>query len=255
MKLQKKSHPPLVSVIMPVYNGANFLAEAINNIQQQYYQSLELIIVDDGSVDETASIVAQYKADIQYVYQPNRGPAAARNTALKLATGEFIAFLDVDDLWARNRLSSQINYLTTHPAVDIVQGLIQDLELVRSAQKSLTFEAVSQPYYSVNLGSAIYRRRAFDSVGFFDETLRYNEDTDWFIRAWDNNVTKIQLGEIALFYRKHQENMTNADNSRRSGFVRLLKKRLDQQRGNSNLSQLSASRQPVSITEYIGWQK
>ncbi|UCD29376.1 MAG: glycosyltransferase family 2 protein [Planctomycetota bacterium] len=246
---------PLVSVIMPVYNGADFLAEAIHNIQQQGYRPIEIIIVDDGSVDETATIVAQFKEDIRYVYQSNQGPAAARNTGINLATGEYIAFLDVDDLWAQNRLSTQIDFLTTHPGVDIVQGLIQDLQLVRTAHNTLTFAAVSEPYYSVNIGSAIYRRQVYDKVGLFDETLRYNEDTDWFIRAWDNNVTKTQLDEVALLYRKHDGNMTNENNSKRSGFVWLLKKRLDQQRKQGHLSGQVASDRPGSITEYIGWQR
>lgn len=245
----------MVSVIMPVYNGADFLAEALNNLQQQRYQPIEIIIVDDGSVDETATIAAQFKQDVRYVYQSNQGPAAARNTGIKLATGQFIAFLDVDDLWAENRLATQIDFLTTHPSVGIVQGLIQDLGLVRTPHNTLTFEAVSEPYFSVNLGSAIYRRAVFDKVGLFDETLRYNEDTDWFIRAWDNNIIKAQLHEVALFYRKHDGNMTNSDNSRQSGFVWLLKKRLDQHRENGRLSGQIVSGRLGSITEYIGWKR
>jgi len=246
---------PLVSVIMPVYNGADFLAEALSDLQQQRYQPLEIIIVDDGSVDETATIAAQFKEDIRYVYQSNQGPAAARNTGIKLATGELIAFLDVDDLWAKNRLSTQVDFLATRPEIDIVQGLIQDLELVRIPHDSPIFEVNSEAYYSVNLGSALYRREVFDTVGLFDETLRYNEDTDWFIRAWDNNIKKAQLDEVALFYRKHDGNMTNRNNSKQSGFVWLLKKRLDQHREHGNLSGRAASGQSVSITEYIGWKK
>ncbi|MCB0209231.1 MAG: glycosyltransferase family 2 protein [Anaerolineae bacterium] len=242
---------PLVSVIMPVYNGAVFLAEAIENLRQQQYEPLEIIIVDDGSTDNTGQIVAGLGSDIRYVCQTNQGPAAARNHGLQLATGEVIAFLDVDDLWTEHWLSTQVGFLAAHPAVDVVQGLIQELQLVTGS----TFEPVADPYYSVNLGSAIYRRRVFDWVGLFDETLHYNEDTDWFIRAWDKNVSKTQLAEVALFYRKHEGNMTNGGNSKQSGFVWLLKKRLDQHRKNSTVLGHVASGQSVSLTEYIGWQK
>ena len=97
------SEKPLVSVIMPVYNGAAFLTGAIDNIRRQNYEPLEIIIVDDGSTDSTGQIVASFGSDIRYVYQANQGPAAARNHGLRLATGDLIAFLDVDDLWAENR--------------------------------------------------------------------------------------------------------------------------------------------------------
>lgn len=245
---------PFVSVIMPVYNGANFLIEALSNIQQQNYCPLEIIIVDDGSIDETAMIVANFEQDVRYTYQPNQGPAAARNTGLRLASGAFIAFLDVDDLWSRNRLTMQADFLIVHPAVEIVQGLIQDLHLAGSTSDSTSsFKAVSEPYFSVNLGGAMYRRQVFDKVGLFDETLRYNEDTDWFVRAWDNNITKAQLAKVALYYRKHESNMTRQNNSRHFGLVRILKKRLDHQRTKGNDSTQPALWQLHSITKYIGW--
>jgi glycosyltransferase involved in cell wall biosynthesis len=240
---------PLVSVIMPVYNGATFLAETIENIRQQQYKPLEIIIIDDGSTDSTRQIAAGLGHEIRYVFQPNTGPAAARNHGLRLAKGELIAFLDVDDLWAENWLR-QVAFLGEHPTVDIVQGRIQVLQLVDDTN----FETMTTPYYSVNLGSAIYRRQVFERVGLFDETLRYNEDTDWFIRAWDKNIIKMQLAEVALLYRKHEQNMTNKYNAKGAGFIQLLKKRLDQQRKNGELSGQTVSSQPVSLTHYLGWK-
>jgi glycosyltransferase involved in cell wall biosynthesis len=244
-----RANNPLVSVIMPVYNGATFLAETIENIRQQQYKPLEIIIIDDGSTDSTRQIAAGLGHEIRYVFQPNTGPAAARNHGLRLAKGELIAFLDVDDLWAENWLR-QVAFLGEHPTVDIVQGRIQVLQLVDDAN----FETMTTPYYSVNLGSAIYRRQVFERVGLFDETLRYNEDTDWFIRAWDKNIIKMQLAEVALLYRKHEQNMTNKYNAKGAGFIQLLKKRLDQQRKNGELSGQTVSSQPVSLTHYLGWK-
>jgi glycosyltransferase involved in cell wall biosynthesis len=247
--------PPnaLVSTIIPVHNGAAFLVEALNSVLRQPYQPLEIIVVDDGSVDGTAAIAAQFRRDVRYVYQVNRGPAAARNAGIHLAAGDYFAFLDVDDLWTRNRLSPLVDVLLAHPGVDIVQGLIQDSQVAGTARSTPGFRPHSEPYFSVNLGSALYRRRVFEKVGLFDEALRYNEDTDWFIRAWENDVSKKRLSEVVLLYRRHDGNMTNRDDSMRSGFVRVLKKHLDQQRKASAPGQ-TASRRHESVTEYIGWK-
>lgn len=244
---------PLISVIMPVFNGEDFLEEAIDNIRKQWYQPLEIIIVDDGSEDETATVAAQFEKEVRYVYQSNKGPAAARNTALKIAMGELVAFLDVDDLWAENRLTTQSDFLKAHPDVEIVQGLIQDLQAVKKTGDATVFKAVSDPYFSVNLGAALYRKKVFDKVGFFDETLRYNEDTDWFIQAWDNHIKKAKLDEVALYYRKHDKNMTNVDHAQRSGFTWLLKRRLDRHRKIGDLLEKTSPDQSENITEYMGW--
>jgi len=244
----------LVSVIIPVCNGETYFAEGLESVLRQNYEQLEIIIVDDGSTDGTAKIAADFGNNVRYAYQLNSGPAAARNTGLRLASGEFIAFLDVDDLWSHNILSLQTDFLIVHPAVEIVQGLIQDLHLtVSTSDNTSSFTAVSEPYFSVSLGSAMYRRQVFDKVGLFDEKLRYNEDTDWFIRAWDNNISKVQLAKVAYYYRKHESNMTRQNNSRHFGLVRILKKRLDHQRAKGNDLTQPALCQLHSITKYIGW--
>ncbi len=90
-----------VSVIIPVYNGDAYLLDAVDSIQRQHYKPLEIIIIDDGSTDSTAEIAADLRGDVRYVYQPNSGPSAARNKGLRMARGEVIGFLDVDDLWCR----------------------------------------------------------------------------------------------------------------------------------------------------------
>lgn len=117
----------LVSVIIPVYNGEAFLAEAVESIQRQNCHSLEIIIVDDGSTDSTGSVVASLQADVRYVYQPNNsGPAAARNRGLQMAQGNVIGFLDADDdLWPDNKLAVQLACLAAQPRTEIVLGYVQ----------------------------------------------------------------------------------------------------------------------------------
>jgi glycosyltransferase involved in cell wall biosynthesis len=109
----------LVSVIVPVYNGAQYLEAAITSIFAQDYRSIEVIVVDDGSIDDSAQVAKSFK-DIRYMFQQNSGPAAARNSGINSANGDFIAFLDSDDLWMPDKLSLQTNYLHNHPDIGLV---------------------------------------------------------------------------------------------------------------------------------------
>lgn len=242
----------LVSVIIPVYNGASFLAGAIENVLAQNYRPLEIIVVDDGSTDTTADIAASYSDEVYYVYQDNVGPSVARNRGIKLAQGEFVAFLDVDDLWSENKLKLQTAYLLANPTVKIVQGLIQDMHLVEPiSSNKAQFEPLSTPYRYINIGCALYRKSVFDKVGLFDETLTDNEDTDWFIRAWENGVAKVVLDEVTLFYRKHNANMSNYQEPVNYGLTKLIKKHLDRCRADPTFRTKRFSEYP-GVVEYIG---
>jgi uncharacterized protein (DUF1919 family) len=241
-----------VTVIIPVYNGERFLAGAVQNVLRQNYDPLEIIIIDDGSTDRTASIASTFKHCVRYYCQPNRGPAAARNLGIEEARGDVVAFLDVDDLWPINKLKRQTNYLAANPSVEIVQGLIQNMALDTSAPTGeLIFEETTEPYKFINLGSAIYRRSVFEKVGLLDETLCDNEDMDWFFRAWEKNVTKVVLDHVGLFYRKHDCNMSRQQDRCDLQLVRLFKKHLDRSRAQGLLSTTSHPERP-NISDYIG---
>lgn len=241
----------LLSVIIPVYNGEKYLAEAIENVKNQNYQPLEIIVIDDGSTDKTAEVAGEFKDSIHYAYQENSGPSAARNCGIKMANGDVITFLDVDDLWSDDKLKLQMDYLANNPSVEIVQGLIQQMTLsALTANNQPIFEPAYKPYNYINLGSAIYRKSVFDKIGCFDETLNYAEDVDWFIRAWENGISKVVLDQVSLFYRKHKDNMTEGKNLVELGFVRIFKRYLDRTRNrkNTQLGLLSN----IPINEYIG---
>lgn len=243
---------PLISVIIPVHNGERFLVEAVQNIQHQNYPALEIIVLDDGSTDKTAEIAAQYCSEIRYVCQSNQGPAAARNSGIKLAQGDIIAFLDVDDLWADGVLLNFADYLVRHPEVEIVQGLIQRMQLEQTTcdKHAAKFIPVFEPYQFINLGSALYRRSLFDKVGLFDESLWDNEDTDWFIRAWELNTTKTVLPQVMLFYRKHDRNMTLQQKELvYFGLLKVYKRRIDRARSNQAES---PTERFTSWTKYLG---
>jgi uncharacterized protein (DUF1919 family) len=241
-----------VSVIIPVFNGERFLAGAVENVLKQNYEPLEIIIVDDGSTDGTALIASTFKDCVRYYYQSNRGPAAARNLGIKEAQGDVIAFLDVDDLWPINKLKHQTSCLAANPSVEIAQGLIRNMALDPSAPPDeLIFEETTEPYKFINLGSAVYRRSVFEKVGLFDETLHDNEDVDWFFRAWENNVTKVVLDQVGLFYRRHDCNMSRHQDRCDLQLVRLFKKHLDRCRSRVGLSTTRHLERP-SIADYIG---
>ena len=251
--LSDKDGKPLLSVIIPIYNGEKFLAEAIHTVQQQNYQPLELIVVDDGSTDRTAQIATQFEPEVRYVYQPNQGPAAARNCGIKLAQGEFLAFLDVDDLWAERILGDFITYLVANPDVEIVQGLIQrqQLKIDELHRDQSAFENVFAPYQFISLGSAIYRKSVFDKVGLFDESLWDNEDTDWFLRAWEHSVSKVVLPQVMLFYRKHDRNITLKQKKLvQFGLVKIYKRHLDRMRDRDK--GIPHSTPSISLPTYLG---
>lgn len=220
----------IVSIIVPVYNGEAFLAEAVDNIQQQGWQPLEIIIIDDGSTDGTARVASSLKGNVRYVHQSNQGPAAARNKGLEIAGGNVIGFLDADDLWPEGKLETQLRHLSENPSVDIVLGKTQFMRQSESEDARIAYEKYLKPGIFLNLGSGLFRRSVFEKVGFFDPKLYYSEDADWFIRARELEVSIALIEEITLFYRIHQNNMTLGKTPAEIGFLKVIKNSLDRRR-------------------------
>ena len=111
---------PKVSVIIPTYQYDSFIGEAIDSVLAQTYKDYELIVVDDGSIDRTREIISKYGSNINYIYQENKGLAAARNTGIRATKGEYLSFLDADDAWLPNKLEVEVEFLDTHPVVGMV---------------------------------------------------------------------------------------------------------------------------------------
>jgi glycosyltransferase involved in cell wall biosynthesis len=229
-----ESNQFFVSVIIPVYNGEAFLAESVASIRRQDYQPLEIIIVDDGSTDGTAALVASLGEDIRYVYQCNRGPAAARNTGLAMARGEVITFLDADDYWPPSKLQIQLARLNDDPKIEAVLGRVQYTGLFTAAERKIRFEGPDNTLISVHLGSGVFRKSVFDKVGVFDETLRYYEDHDWFLRVREQGISMIIIEETTLHYRLHEHNMSRHKDITEFNIVKVLKKSLDRRRQQNN---------------------
>jgi glycosyltransferase involved in cell wall biosynthesis len=220
----KTQKSPLVSVIMPVYNGEQFLAPALDSVFAQDYEPFEVVVCDDGSTDGTAQVLERYPA-VTVVRQQNAGAAAARNAAVTASHGTFAAFFDADDLWPPNRLSLQAAYLVENPGIACVLGRQEWM----NPPPWLTRDAVYGDLDGIPLLSAMIRRSVFDELGGFDPSFRVAEDTDLLIRMRQRGVELAILPEVVLYRRFHGANLT-ADRSAPSSLVRSLRQKLERER-------------------------
>ena len=216
---------PVLSVIVPVYNGAQFLAQAFENIARECPAETEIIVVDDGSTDDSARVAAAYSAihrNARVISQVNAGPASARNAGIRAARSDILAFLDVDDLWPAASLQLRLRHLQNNARLDMVLGRVQVHRVLE--------DDLSEPLVAFLIGAALYRRRVFDAVGMFDETLRFSEDTDWFLQTREKGIALLRLEETTLIYRLHGGNMTNGKTFKQLDVLHALKRSLDRRR-------------------------
>lgn len=204
------SPTPAVSVIIPMYNAALFIEEAIRSILVQDPCPQEIIVVDDGSTDASADVVAalgREDARVRLIAQPNRGIATALNTGLSHARGELIAFLDADDLWLPGKQALQTAALAADPALEIVFGHTRQF-LWRLDPTSGTAHREDLPgiYQGVVRSTMVVRRAAFDRVGLFDPAPHLQDFFDWYARAQDLGVSMRLLPEVVHLRRIHGTN-------------------------------------------------
>ena len=199
----------LVSCIIPVFNTERYLREAVESVLAQTYPRLEIIVVDDGSTDKSAEVAKKFGQHVQYVFQGHSGPAGARNTGINSARGEFLAFLDADDLWAPEKLSIQVNYLTSNPQFQCCVTRVKFfLEPGFSVPQGFRKELLDGEHDVRLIQSLVCRRNIFDSVGKFDASLSTAEDVDWFSRASDKNIPMAAIPQVLLYKRVHSANIS-----------------------------------------------
>ena len=227
---------PLVSAILPVYNGERHLAEALQSVFAQTSFPVEIIVVDDGSTDRSAEIAKSF-ASVRYISQSNAGVAAARNTGLAAARGELIAFLDQDDLWTPDKLTIQVGYLVQHPEVGYVLGM-QRMFLMPGVTKPdwLQPRLLDEPHLGVLTGTLLARKTVFDRIGGFDNRYRNSNDIDWFSRAKNAGIVAAHLPEIVLQKRIHETNESHHIDVSRSERMKVLLSAARRQRGKEKAS-------------------
>ena len=217
---------PTISVIIPTYNRASLLKEALDSVLAQTYTDYEVIVIDDGSTDNTEEMMQAFLTDsrIRYIKQSNAGVSAARNHGIFEARGEWIAFLDSDDLWFPEKLEKQMAFLTEHPTAGAVCGpsyqyqdgrVVKDKngEMVlgwdREETLELTFVLFAENC-GVNASSVLVRKAVLHKAGLFDSSLKIGEDIDlWFRVA---RYTEFWYYNEAMGHcRKHESNTTAVD--------------------------------------------
>ena len=185
----------MISVIIPTYNRASFLKEAIQSVlNQDYFERdafvpFEVLVIDDGSTDNTEEIVRSFRGKVKYRFKEHRGVSAARNLGLDLARGEYIAFLDSDDLWKEEKISIQINFMSTFSEARICyteeiwirRGVFVNPKKIHRKYSGWIFDRVL-PLCLLSLSSALFRKDVFEKIGKFDEELPACEDYDFGIR-------------------------------------------------------------------------
>ena len=202
---------PLVSCIVPVFNGERYIQQALESIHQQTYLHLEIIVVDDGSTDNTKEVVKNLDFSVQYIGQANKGPAGARNHGISLAKGDFVAFLDSDDLWHREKLTKQVERFQAEPKLDVCVTHLSHFEDAEQGRKEILYLGKRRlhniPGYVTQ--TLLSRRNTFEKVGFFDPNLRHGDANDWFIRAADSMLSMELIREVLVYRRLHSTSLSS----------------------------------------------
>ena len=244
---------PLISVIVPVYNGERFVGEALESVFRQRYDPLEVIVVDDGSTDGTAEVVKGFGSRVTRLHQPNAGPAAARNLGLAKAEGELIAFLDADDLWPEGKLAFQLEHLRSEPDAGLSMGYcrVEKLQGVEGNESTRTNWPHGSEGCHMLVGAMLTRRAVWETVGGFNAALRYGEDVDWFLRARECGVSFAVSCGIALIHRRHEKNMTLRSEAGKYELTYLFKLSMDRRRQAERTTPFQAIKADKTVEKYL----
>lgn len=220
---------PLVSVIIPTYNCGKYIIDAIKSILNQTYSNIEIIVVDDGSTDDTRNILQQYIKDrsIIYVYQKNMGPASARNNGIQRSKGEYLAFLDADDLWEPDKLSKSIDFLlkgrfdwiaTASRKINMSGVMVEERTM---KENTYGYDSATNRIYDlkkrifsyrnkmpIHVQTFVINKKCFQQAGLFDDSLLIHEDDDLALRFQLAGLSAGYLNEMLTIYRQRETSIT-----------------------------------------------
>jgi glycosyltransferase involved in cell wall biosynthesis len=212
--VKRTDSTPAVSVVIPCHNHGGFLRDAVESVRRQTFDDFEIIVVDDGSVDETPAVAAQL-VDVHHIRQTHQGLSSARNTGWRASRGRYLVFLDADDRLLPHALRAGVDHVTAHPAAAFVSGhyVMIDADGVQGAKRNRP--CVTADHYGALLRSnyigmhatVVYRRDAFSQFGGFDPALRACEDYDLFLRM-TREAPAMCHPEVVAEYRWHSGNMS-----------------------------------------------
>ena len=221
---------PKVSIIIPTYNQSQYLEEAMESVLNQTYQNIEIIIVDDGSTDNTSEVVKSFDNKIIYIPQKNKGASSARNAGIKKAQGQYVAFLDSDDMWIKNKLEKQIKFIQNNPEIGLLgTGCYQMVDINKMIYKKI-FPAKNEilqkdliKYNPFIQSSVIIRKDIFNDIGLYDEKFKESEDYDLWLRiAQKYKVANIQEALVTKKY--YEKGLSKDKDNKQLYFVLKAKK-------------------------------
>jgi len=226
-----KSSNPLINVIVPVYNAELYLEEAIQSVLSQTYQPVEILIINDGSTDGSASVAKKFTEQTIYIFQSNQGAAAARNLGIKKSSADFLAFLDADDVWTPNKLSKQMESFNEHPELDMVFGGVEQFHSpeLKMENNSNTISIDKHPL-GILPGTMLIKRASFLEVGLFDPNWKVGEFIDWYAKAKEKHLSSTVIPGTVLRRRIHKSNLGIRARDSRADYVQILKAALDRKR-------------------------
>jgi len=208
---------PVISVVTPVYNGAKYLKETIESLLLQKYPNLEIVMVNDGSTDNTEDMLNSFGNKIKVITQKNTGHVIARNVGVRNASGEIITFIDQDDLWPAGRIEKMLPFLISGE-YDYVRGktllfgenIIKDMPIFR---------------YAI-IGACMYNRSVIERTGLFDEKMTAGEDFDWHVRIEEVGCKEKRIEDVTLLYRQHNTNLSHTEGFLAKGQFDTLRKKI-----------------------------
>ena len=200
---------PRISVVIPVWNGAQYLRQALESVLAQTYPAAEILVIDDGSTDSSPSIVESFGTVCRLVRQPHSGLARSRNHGIEISTGDLIAFFSHDDIWDRKKLEEQCAVLNDHPDVQyVISHFEYFLDADASVPENFRKELLDRALVGRIPETLIARRELFKRIGVFSTEYKSIEDFDWFLRARDAGIPEATLPQVHLRKRIHGTNMS-----------------------------------------------
>jgi glycosyltransferase involved in cell wall biosynthesis len=198
---------PLVSVIIPAYNSGAYLRPTVESVLTQAHRPIEILIVDDGSTDDTARTAESFGPPVRLLRQARTGHPAARNAGIRAAIGDYLAFVDHDDLWSPGKLEAQLARFSNEPSLDLVFGHIRNFfsdEL--STEERSRLRTPMEPLPGLLQGAMLAKRSSFERVGLFAEERIVGDFIDWYGRAMNAGMKMQMLSETVLLRRIHRGN-------------------------------------------------
>lgn len=225
---------PTVTAAIPVRNGEAYLAEAIESVLAQSRPCDQVVVVDNDSSDGSAAIAAGYGPAVAVVSEPRPGIGAARNAAIAAAQGEFVAFLDADDLWQPDKIERQLAAFAARPELQLVFGHVrQFVSPGLPAAEAAALHVPPEPQPGLYIGAMLARRAAIDAIGPWSEDVRVSDGLTFLLRARELGLAQEMLDETVTLRRVHGANHSIKNRDERAEFARHLKRSLDRRRQGS----------------------